>query len=751
MDEYLQKNNETVKNALRVMSEIRSYDDILLLKAWLMRTEFMSKNLAGIANPHQMNEICRHLELVEYQAGDVVFNQGDMGNKVYILYSGSCDLRVRYKIDLTKGQSEIREKLVLTYDTLGQFFGERALQFDEPRSGSVLCREQTLLVAVSKASYLAVLNEAKNNPEWKDKPNALAPLSTKETVIEVFSKMRHQRTNAELDAVASYLIGRIPFFAKFSMQQLVELCRLCETLTVKERKVLFKQGQIGQAFYVILTGTVEVWVRNTNSSSPAAAVVSPLGRGRKVTAGLGVKVSQLVSGETFGERALESEDSTRMASIVTGEGETVMIVIAREDYYNFVYVMMQTDTMCRLSLLRKTELFRSVDVMHLKVLAKFMRPKQYQLKETLYRAGTKAVEIIIIESGECSVETEVRVGIDIAEQARRHRIRPAPHYMQPTLFKDGQYHEGEDGVTPFHEDPYHKHHPELGHQHPTDAEILQKERELTPPRRKSPLPSSSRGDSKSPSRSPRPASNATGQVAQRTNRFTPTNVVATAAKVAVAKALSSNGIDGEEEERGGGGGGGVNTDEDAVADGQLTIDTSDGSLLPSASASSSAVWGGRNSSSPHATTTTAESMRYPHNNSPIRSSAVPLEFPSTATATATSTASAAAPGQLVGDVPMDSPVVSQLGTGSVFKRNRRDRLQTMEMVPLGNNKVVNLGRIAPNTVLATYITAGSLQDEVFHPETVVANSFVTAYTIGEIEAVVKIHFQSRVDNLLTSR
>ena len=44
---------------------------------------------------------------------------------------------------------------------------------------------------------------------------------------------------------------------------------------------------------------------------------------------------------------------------------------------------------------------------------------------------------------------------------------------------------------------------------------------------------------------------------------------------------------------------------------------------------------------------------------------------------------------------------------------------------------VNLGRIGPNAVLCTYITSLSLSDDVFHPESVIANSLVTAYRIGK--------------------
>jgi hypothetical protein len=59
------------------------------------------------------------------------------------------------------------------------------------------------------------------------------------------------------------------------------------------------------------------------------------------------------------------------------------------------------------------------------------------------------------------------------------------------------------------------------------------------------------------------------------------------------------------------------------------------------------------------------------------------------------------------------------------------RMQTQQMIPIGKTHRINLGRIAPNSVLAMYITSGSLADDVFHPETVIASTLVNAYTIGE--------------------
>jgi CRP-like cAMP-binding protein len=427
---------EQIINALKKLPLARSYDDLLLLKAYISKTEFITKDLAGVVNPRQMNEICRSLGLESFSTDDIIFNQGDTGEKVYIILSGKCQVRIRYRLDLTQGESEIREKIAGTLIS-GSYFGERALKFDEPRSASVVCIEKCYLMTLHKSYYCEVLEEAK----FENHLPSLRPeqFGTKEGVIKILSKVREKRTPQELDGVASYLYRRIPFFQKFSMPHLIELCRVADSITIRGRSILFKQGQIGQAFYVILTGTVEVWVHDSqntpshtarSTSTAASAIVKNL-RSQDLTEGLGAKVNQLVTGDVFGERALENETSQRMASIITGEDNTELIVISKEDYLHLVYVMMHSDSMHKLQLLRRTELFHSLDIVHLRALTRFMEPRKYQIDEEIQITGKKATELIILEKGECRVIVEIQEGYEKLSTEQKYKLSHK-RYMEQT-------------------------------------------------------------------------------------------------------------------------------------------------------------------------------------------------------------------------------------------------------------------------------------------------------------------------------
>ena len=63
--------------------------------------------------------VAEALEMVEFRAGEVVFQEGDAGDRFYVLREGA--------VRVTKG-GEVVARL-----GEGAFFGERALINDEPR------------------------------------------------------------------------------------------------------------------------------------------------------------------------------------------------------------------------------------------------------------------------------------------------------------------------------------------------------------------------------------------------------------------------------------------------------------------------------------------------------------------------------------------------------------------------------------------------------------------------------------------
>jgi len=112
--------------------------------------------------------------------------------------------------------------------------------------------------------------------------------------------MKLFRQDTKVDA-----LRRATLFEGLSRKQLVQLARVSEDLEVPAGKVLCKEGEVGQEFFVIVDGEVEV-TKN------------------------GKRLATRAGGEFFGEIAL-LEQTRRMAT-VTAQTPLRFFVLTRRDF-----------------------------------------------------------------------------------------------------------------------------------------------------------------------------------------------------------------------------------------------------------------------------------------------------------------------------------------------------------------------------------------------------------------------------------
>lgn len=88
----------------------------------------------ALLEQHEREELAAQLELVNYQAGDMVFHIGDPGDSMYVV--GSGEMEVFFKNDTG-------ERIVLEKAGKGDFFGELSFLEGGSRSASVVATEAT--------------------------------------------------------------------------------------------------------------------------------------------------------------------------------------------------------------------------------------------------------------------------------------------------------------------------------------------------------------------------------------------------------------------------------------------------------------------------------------------------------------------------------------------------------------------------------------------------------------------------------
>ncbi|MDQ2868438.1 MAG: ATP-binding protein [Verrucomicrobiota bacterium] len=98
-----------------------------------------------------LDSIRPEVDIRSYQPGDVIFNEGDAGDSLYLVGEGSIKISKQGR----GGQQE-----VLGYIQSGNFFGEMALLDGEPRSAMATAAEPTLLGAVNEHTFQHILELA---------------------------------------------------------------------------------------------------------------------------------------------------------------------------------------------------------------------------------------------------------------------------------------------------------------------------------------------------------------------------------------------------------------------------------------------------------------------------------------------------------------------------------------------------------------------------------------------------------------
>jgi len=83
-------------------------------------------------------------KVVQFDAGDRIFSQGEHGNLMYILLQGAVDITM--KVD--RG-----ETILKTVSSPNDFFGEMALLDDRPRSASAIATRRTRVIAVDGQTF----------------------------------------------------------------------------------------------------------------------------------------------------------------------------------------------------------------------------------------------------------------------------------------------------------------------------------------------------------------------------------------------------------------------------------------------------------------------------------------------------------------------------------------------------------------------------------------------------------------------
>ena len=241
--------------------------------------QFLSKlDLFSTFNEKDLKLILTNLKSYQFKNGETLTKENEDGDQMFILLGGNVSV---YKFsEITKKD----EKVAILGP--GDIFGERTLFLGEPRSATIITEGEGNLLIMAKDEFKKLL---KVSSPFKEKIQKMVDESFK-----FFD-----------------LLKSVPLFKDVSEENLKLLAPKIKFETFEVNDFIFKEGNIGNSFYILKEGKVEIFTGTDDNQT------------KNILANLG-------PGEFFGEIALFRE--IKRTASVKALKKSISLSIAKEDF-----------------------------------------------------------------------------------------------------------------------------------------------------------------------------------------------------------------------------------------------------------------------------------------------------------------------------------------------------------------------------------------------------------------------------------
>ena len=283
----------------------------------------------------EIQSISERLQRERHARGQNIITQGEPGRKFYIIESGAVEVRISRQDGTESVEAELGP---------GDHFGERALLTDAPRAATCRCKTRVRVLSLDRDDFNAMVAKRFN------------------------------------------LLRSAPLFAGLSQEESRTISDRLRWESHPKGREIVKQGEPGSKFYLIESGTVEVWVRGADGAE--------------------ILVAQLERGDYFGERALLAD--IPRAATCRSKTRVQVLSLDKEDFDELVAKQFQVgadlgEAMERAELLGAMPLFAEVSPAQVKALAAKLTPESYPAGTPITRQGDEGDKFYLVKSGTVQV------------------------------------------------------------------------------------------------------------------------------------------------------------------------------------------------------------------------------------------------------------------------------------------------------------------------------------------------------------
>ncbi|EAR89152.2 cyclic nucleotide-binding domain protein (macronuclear) [Tetrahymena thermophila SB210] len=209
---------EQIKLVLKKSSNERNTQDIILLSQQIENVNFL-KQFIGTKSLEFL-EMCKYLEVEEYEEGHILFQQGDIGEKFFIILEG----QVAVLINVQTKKNGIEQKEIGKLSA-GDSFGDLALLFNSIRNATI---------KLSKKSTFIVLRK------------------------EIFQKYIKYKTPPNAHEILKFYDQFVLYPYQLDLPEKIQILSKTEQTNYISNSLIIRQGQLVSSIYFIKKGVVKV-------------------------------------------------------------------------------------------------------------------------------------------------------------------------------------------------------------------------------------------------------------------------------------------------------------------------------------------------------------------------------------------------------------------------------------------------------------------------------------------------------------
>ncbi|XP_036357196.1 cAMP-dependent protein kinase regulatory subunit isoform X2 [Octopus sinensis] len=221
----------------------------------------------------------------------------------------------------------------------------------------------------------------------------MAP-SVYDKVIAVISKPQEQRTDFECHDLVPWIRKQNKLFSNLKHEILKDLIKNCHFQRSRANDVIIKQGDIGDAMYATLKGSVSIYILPEMEENVCQYLDRICSKPKPERNLFGQHIFSQQEGFVFGDVAL-IRDCTRTASVLADE-ECDLLVLNRLLYNRTVREVLNLEWQEKTQFVLRNPIFKEWSPKHRKQLVISLRKESYQFGAVIARQGQPVQNIYFI-------------------------------------------------------------------------------------------------------------------------------------------------------------------------------------------------------------------------------------------------------------------------------------------------------------------------------------------------------------------